>query len=60
VNIVIDKDVIRIQLSSLEKILTFHKSFKIPILQIREISYWIEFAIFIRISEQEVGCGTKR
>jgi hypothetical protein len=37
-NIVIDKDVIRIELSSLEKILSFHNSFKIPISQIREIS----------------------
>jgi hypothetical protein len=38
VNIVIDKDVIKIELSSLEKIITFHGSFKVPISQIREIS----------------------
>jgi hypothetical protein len=38
VNIIIDKDVIRIELNSLEKIVTFHGSFKIPISQIREIS----------------------
>jgi hypothetical protein len=37
-NIVIDKDVIRIELSSLEKVLSFHGSFKIPISQISEIS----------------------
>jgi hypothetical protein len=37
-NIVVDGDVIRIELSSLEKIITFHGSFKIPIPQIREIS----------------------
>ena len=37
-NIIIDKEVIRIELSSLEKIITFHGSFKIPISQIREIS----------------------
>jgi hypothetical protein len=38
VNIIIDNDVIRIELSSLEKIIEFHGSFKIPISQIREIS----------------------
>ena len=38
VNIIIDKDFIRIELSSLEKIISFHGSFKIPISQIREIS----------------------
>jgi hypothetical protein len=38
VNIVIDKDVIRIELSRLERMLTFHKSLKVPISQIREIS----------------------
>jgi hypothetical protein len=37
-NIVIDKDVIRIELSNLEKILSFHNSLKIPISQIGEIS----------------------
>jgi hypothetical protein len=38
VNIVIDENVLRIELSSLERILTFHGSFKIPISQIGEIS----------------------
>jgi hypothetical protein len=38
VKIVIDKDVIRIELSRLERMLTFHRSFKVPISQIREIS----------------------
>ncbi len=37
-NIVFDKDVIRIELSSLEKILSFHNSFEIQVSQIREIS----------------------
>ena len=37
-NIVIDKDAMRIELSILEKILTFHKSFKVPLSQITEVS----------------------
>jgi hypothetical protein len=37
VGIVIDRDVIRIELSSLEKIISFHRSFKIPISQISDI-----------------------
>jgi hypothetical protein len=37
-NIVIDKDVIRIELSNLEKILSFHNSLNIPVSQIIEIS----------------------
>jgi hypothetical protein len=38
VNIDNDKDILRIKLSILEKILTFHRSFEIPISQIGEIS----------------------
>ena len=37
-NIVIDEETISVELSGLEKLLTFHKSFKFPISQIREIS----------------------
>ena len=37
-NIVIDKDILNIELSTLEKILSFHNSFKIPFYQIKEIS----------------------
>jgi hypothetical protein len=38
VNIVIDRDVIRIELSRLERILTFHRSFGVPLSQITEVS----------------------
>jgi hypothetical protein len=37
-NIAVEKDILRIKLSILEKILTFHRSFEIPISQILEIS----------------------
>ncbi len=37
-NIVIDKDVMSIELSNLEKILSFHNSLKLPISQITEVS----------------------
>jgi hypothetical protein len=37
-DIVIDKDILNIELSTLDKILSFHNSFKIPFYQIKEIS----------------------